>query len=114
VGNTIELLLPSAEKEFRVFMDKRNLKGISAGKFKEILRARILSKLPANALLQIELLDSTTSRGVQIADWLCGAISRYIENKRHGEKFYLVLKNNIIKEEELFKTYWNNLHKTKK
>ena len=113
VADTLNLILPSAEKEFRLFTDKRNLKGITNTEFKELLRISILPKLTTNALLQIELVDSTTVKGIQIADWLCGAVSRYLEKKTNGEKYFALLKNNIIKETELFKDYWNNLHNKK-
>lgn len=113
VADTIDLVLPSAEKEFRVFTDKRNLKGITSAEFKEMLKISIIPKLTAKALLQIELVDSTTVRGVQIADWFCGAISRYLEKKINGEEYYALLKNNIIKETELFKDHWDNLHNKK-
>ena len=43
-----------------------------------------------------------------LADWICGALARYYEEKPQGKEFYDVLKNNIIKGKELFSDYWTN------
>lgn len=69
---------------------------------RETIRRRLLPQLLAKAILQVKAVDSTTSIGVQIVDWVCGALGRYFEEKTLGQEFYNVLKNNIIQEKELF------------
>jgi len=40
---------------------------------------------------------------IQIADWIAGALARYLEKGRLGEKCFKILKENIIGEgKELF------------
>lgn len=46
VGRALEIILPIQENEFRVFLDKRPLKGISVEQFKETLRLKLLPDLP--------------------------------------------------------------------
>lgn len=106
VGETLESYLPTDEGSFRVFRDQRILKGVNLSQFNEQLRVRLLPKLPAKSVLQIQAMDSTTSPHIQVADWICGALARYYEQKPYGEKFYAVLKNNIVVEKELFSGYW--------
>lgn len=106
VGETLELYLPISELEFRVFRDQRILKGVVLSEFNDHLTARLLPKLSVKTLIQIQAMDSTTSAQIQVADWVCGALARYHEEKQSGEEFYNILKNNIVKEKELFSDYW--------
>lgn len=106
IGKTIGLLIPTADIEFRVFSDKRHLRKIPQSEFREILRLDLLPKLPAKVVLQIETIDSSTNPNIQIADWICGALYRYYNKRKNGEKFYKIIHNNIIASEELFKDYW--------
>lgn len=105
-GETLNLLLPTADLEFRVFRDRRQLKRLSQADFNAKLRLDLLPNLPAKALFQIESLDSSTYYNIQIADWICGALFRYYNKGKNGEEFFLTLKNNIINSRELFKNYW--------
>lgn len=112
VGETLELYLPVTELEVRVFRDQRLLKGITKFQFDEHLRVRLLPELPAKINLQIASVDSTTKAAIQVADWFCGALARYHENKPMGKEFYSVLSGNIVKQKELFSDYWTqNWHK---
>ena len=106
VGDTLELYLPITETEFRVFRDRRILKGVTMKDFNEHLTTQLLPQLPAKVVFQIQAMDSTSSPQIQVADWICGALARYHEGKTQGEKFYNILKNNIIQEKELFAEYW--------
>lgn len=106
IGDTLELYLPIIESEFRVFRDQRILKGVILSEFNEHLIARLLPLLPAKTLIQIQAMDSTSSPQIQVADWICGALARYHEQKPLGEDFYKILKNNIVKAKELFSHYW--------
>jgi len=74
--------------------------------FNEHLTTQLLPQLPAKVVFQIQAMDSTSSPQIQVADWICGALARYHEGKTQGEKFYNILKNNIIQEKELFAGYW--------
>lgn len=104
IGETLKMYLPVRDKEFRVFCDQRHLKGIRRPNFKAILKAQLLPQLSKDTLIQIEMIDSTTNVNIQIADWISGAIARYLEKKPLGEECFQILKNNLLKVEgkELF------------
>lgn len=102
VGELLEMYLPINESEFRVFCDKRQLKGVTTADFTRILSARLLPKLPPNPIIQIEMVDSTSSANIQIADWLTGAIGRKLGKKRLGDECAELIKNNITGLQELF------------
>lgn len=114
VSEALELVLPTVEKEFRVFLDKRPLKGISAGQFKELLRVKLLPRLSKGTLLQIETVDSATHPNIQIADWICGALFRFYNKRTNNEEYFKALKNSIIGGKELFPKYWEEVFKNKK
>ena len=114
VGETLEMYLPISDREFRIFCDKRHLKGIKRSEFKRVLEARLYSQLPSGVAIQIEMLDSAVSPNIQIADWISGALGWYLEKKRLGEECYQILKNNLLGEgKELFKDYWENKYQNK-
>ena len=63
-----------------------------------------MAKLPAKAVVQIEMVDSSTSPNIQIADWIVGALAHYKEGKENGKEYMNILKDNILGEsKELFK-----------
>ncbi len=104
IGETLEMYFPVSDHEFRVFCDRRHLTGLTRLQFTDILKARLQPQLPSNALIQIEMVDSTTNANIQIADWLAGALAWYLEKKKLGNDCYNILKNNILGEgKELFK-----------
>jgi hypothetical protein len=103
VGEILTSYLPITDNEFRVFCDRRKLSGMSEVEFKEILKARLLPGLPRNTVLQIEMVDSAAVVNIQIADWIAGALARYLEKGKLGEECFKILKGNIIGEgKELF------------
>lgn len=106
VASTLELYLPVTEQEFIVIRDQRSLKRVTLLQFNEKLKIRLLSQLPAKINLKIHAVDSTSSSLVQVADWICGALARFHENKTKGKVFYAKLKKNIVEEKELFSDYW--------
>jgi hypothetical protein len=73
-----------------------------------MIKLDLTPKLSAKSLFQIEAVDSATSPNIQIADWICGALFRYYNGLKSGERFFITLKNSIIASEELFKDYWAN------
>jgi hypothetical protein len=76
---------------------------MSETKFKEVLKARLLPALPKNVVIQIEMVDSSAVVNIQIADWIAGALARYLEKRKLGEECFKILKENIIGEgKELF------------
>jgi hypothetical protein len=104
IGDLLELYLPCTDKEFRVFCDQRHLKGLKRSEFKKILISRLLPQLSRDTIIQIEMIDSAGNKNIQIADWISGAIARYLENKKLGKDCYLAIANNILGEgRELFK-----------
>lgn len=103
VGELLDMFLPSADMDFRVFCDRRPLQGMTAVQFKENIRSRILTRLPAKAIAQVEMIDSTSSPNIQIIDWVVGAISYYKEGKKNGEKYMSIFKDSMLGEgKELF------------
>lgn len=109
IGEVIDQYMPINDRELRVFCDQRKLLGITNNKFKKILTERTLPKVPSGSIIQIEMVDSTSSHNIQIADWITGALARYLENKNLGTLCFEMLKNNIIKEgKELFGSYWDD------
>lgn len=107
-SETLNLLIPTTDLEFRVFRDERHLQKITQAKFNEIIKLNLIPGLPAKSLFQIEAIDSATNPNIQIADWICGAIFKYYNKRNEGERLFLTLKNNIINSKELFKDYWTN------
>ncbi|MFA6554382.1 MAG: DUF3800 domain-containing protein [Candidatus Paceibacterota bacterium] len=104
VGELLASYLPTDDKEFRIFCDRRRLGGMSESEFKESLRAYLLLSLSKDVVLQIEMVDSISMANVQIADWVVGALARYLEGGYFGEEFFKILQRNIIDEgRELFK-----------
>lgn len=104
IGETLEMYLPTTDKEFRVFCDQRHLKGIKRSNFKNILKAHLLPLLPTGSIVEIEMIDSKKDANIQVADWISGAIGQHLENKKLGKKCYQSIKNNLLGEgKELFK-----------
>jgi len=114
VEQALRLLLPSGDMEFRLSRDIRPLKGISQAKFNEIIKVGIAPNLSAKTIVQVEAIDSSKNANIQIADWVCGALFRYYNKGKNGERYFSVLKNSIVASEELFKDYWENFAKNKK
>ena len=108
VAKTLNLLFPTTDLEFRIFRDKRHLRRLTEKKFNEILKLDLLPKLSPKTLVQIEAVDSAGSPNIQIADWICGAVFRYYNKRRNGDRFYATIKNSIVAPDELFKDYWEN------
>ena len=76
---------------------------MTKSQFKEILKARILPNLNTKTIVQIETVDSEHNVNIQIADWISGALARYLERGKMGDEFFQSLKGNIIGEgKELF------------
>jgi len=114
VGELLDLYLPINDFEFRVFCDERHLKRLRRSKFKRDLKSRLLPNLSPKCIIQIEMIDSKKNVNIQIADWIVGALGRYLENKNLGDECFQILKNNIISEgKELFKDYWEEKNKQK-
>ena len=105
IGELLEMYLPTPDSNFYVYCDERHLKGMKKAEFRNMLKARLIPQLPQNCLSHVDMLNSCDYSNIQIADWIVGALSRYLEKKPLGEECFRILKNNIIKEEgkELFK-----------
>lgn len=103
VGEILASYLPVTDKEFRIFCDRRRLGDMSETEFKESLKTHLRPALDKNVVLQIEMVDSAAVVNIQIADWIAGALARYLEKGRLGEECFGILKRNIIgKGKELF------------
>ena len=114
IAQTLQLLSPTSDLEFRIFRDQRHLKKIPQAKFNKSLKLDLLPNLPAKALVQIETLNSASNPNIQIADWICGALFRYHNKGKNAKQYFSILKNSIIVSKELFENYWQTLYKNKK
>jgi hypothetical protein len=106
VGELLDMYLPSLDQDFRVFCDQRRLSGMTGQDFKRMIQARVTLNLPKNPIVQVETVDSISHINIQIADWISGALLRYLEKGHLGEECFSILKGNIIGEgKELFNTF---------
>lgn len=104
VAEVLEQYLPTDEKEIHIFCDKRSLRGMTRQDFESDIIAKLLPYCQPDALIQIEMIDSSSSANIQIADWISGALARYLERSRLGDECYKILKNNFLSEgKEFFK-----------
>ena len=91
----------TVEENIRVYMDRRSSN-------KEIMKdvdrylPQQLNWLISPYKLKIILERSHNSRGIQCADFICGSAYKNIE--RRDDRYYNIIKNNIILEKELFKS----------
>lgn len=104
LGQILESYFPITESAFSVRCDQRQLKGLKRKEFVDILTTRLLPIAPPNTMIDIKQIDSTTDANIQIADWIVGALAAQLNQKPLGEKYYNILKENIIGSPiELFK-----------
>jgi hypothetical protein len=103
VGELLDMYLPTQDQDFRVFCDQRRLSGMTSRDFKRMMHARVAPLISKNAVVQIETVDSAGNVNIQIADWISGALARYLEKGNLGEECFMILKENILGEgKELF------------
>lgn len=98
IGEILERYLPTDDKEIHIFCDRRSLKGMTKKQFESSIRAHLLPLCQPNAVVQVEMIDSTSNGNIQIADWISGALARYVEKGLLGEDCYKILKNNFLDE----------------
>jgi hypothetical protein len=104
VAEVLEQYVPTDEKEIHVFCDQRNLKGITKQQFISDIRAKLIPHCSPETHIQIEMIDSTSNANIQIADWISGALARYLEQGKNGDEYFKIFKNNFIgKGKEFFK-----------
>ena len=96
IGEILEKYLPTDEKEIYIFCDRRSLKGVTKKEFEARIRGHLLPLCLANTIVQVEMIDSTSNANIQIADWISGAISYYLEEDILGKEYYKILKNNFL------------------
>ncbi len=104
VEENLKIYASNASHEFRVLCDQRNLRGITRMMFYEMLTHDLISLLPSNTRIQIEMKDSTSNVNIQIADWIAGAIAAYYNNKSCGEIYFRLLQESFASSgKELFR-----------
>lgn len=102
ICEVLELYLPTDEKEIRIFCDRRSLKGMTKKEFEFAIAGHLLPLCVPGACIEVEMIDSTASPNIQIADWICGAYMRFLERRPGGDEFYKALKNSILGTKEFF------------
>lgn len=96
IAETLETYLPVDDKEIYVFCDRRSLKDMTKKQFESFIAMRLLPYCSPGTLIKVQMVDSVSNVNIQIADWISGAISRYLENKEKGEEYFKILKNNLL------------------
>ncbi|MEI6553145.1 MAG: DUF3800 domain-containing protein [bacterium] len=96
ITETLEMYLPTDEKEIYIFCDQRSLKDMTKGEFESHITGKLLPLCSAETMIQVHMIDSTSNTNVQIADWISGAIFRYLEEGNGGEEYFKILKNNFL------------------
>lgn len=96
IGEILEKYVPTDDKNLYIFCDKRSLKGMTKKQFESAIAGKLLPLCVSGTTVQVEMVDSTTNANIQIADWISGALARYLENGPLGEDFYKILKNNLL------------------
>lgn len=100
IGRLLELCPLAESQEVYLFLDSRNLKGLTRREFDMDLRKRLLPQLRKGARLEIQHIDSTTNVNIQVADFLCGAVFQKYE--RGNLEYYTLIADRISAEEKLF------------
>lgn len=75
---------------------------MSKSEFETHIASRLLPLCIAGTMIQVRMIDSTSNVNMQIADWISGAISRYLENGKNGEDYFKILKNNFLEKGKEF------------
>lgn len=96
IGEILEKYVPTDDKNLHILCDKRSLKGMTKKQFESAIAGKLLPLCSPGTTVRVEMIDSTTNANIQIADWISGALARYLENRPLGEDFYKILKNNLL------------------
>ncbi|MFA4844982.1 MAG: DUF3800 domain-containing protein [Patescibacteria group bacterium] len=93
---------PTDDKQIYIFCDRRSLKGMTKKEFESAVLTHLIPLCTPDTLIQVDMVDSTTNPNIQIADWISGAFSHYLEKKPGGDEYHKALKNSIIGAKEFF------------
>ncbi len=96
VAEVLKQYFPTDDNEIYIFCDQRSLKGMSKHQFESKIASIILPLCTLGTLVKVEMIDSVTNLNIQIADWISGALARFLEKGVLGEDCYTVLKSRII------------------
>jgi len=96
IAEVLEQYLPTDEKEIHVLCDQRSLKDMTKKEFESFIIARLLPYCSPDVSIRVQMIDSVSNVNIQIADWISGAIARYLEKRENGEQYFKILKNNFL------------------
>lgn len=102
ITETLETYLPTDEKEIYIFCDQRSLKDMSKSEFESYIAGRLLPFCTTGTIIRVQMIDSNSNVNIQIADWISGAISRYLESGKNGDEYFKILKNNFLEKGKEF------------
>lgn len=102
ISDILETYLPTDEKEIHIFCDQRSLKNMTKKEFEQYVAGRLLPLCSPGTLIDVHMVDSTSNANMQIADWIAGAIARYLEKGKNGEDYFKILKNNFLNDGKEF------------
>jgi len=98
ISEILKEYLPTDDKEIYIFCDKRSLKGIKKKEFESIISNQLAPLCSSDSIIKVKMIDSTENANIQIADWISGALYRYLEKRSLGDEYYKILKNNFLDE----------------
>lgn len=103
VKSLIDLFLPTDNSEIHIFCDQRRLQGMTSSAFIEKTKNHLIDMVYSKTKIQVDILDSTNSSNIQIADWIAGAVWKYKESKEGAQKYFDILSlSKLFKGKEIF------------
>lgn len=96
IAETLETYLPVDDKEIYIFCDQRSLKNMTKKAFESFIAARLLPLCSPETFIKVQMIDSASNANIQIADWISGAINRYLEKGKNGNEYFKILNNNFL------------------
>ncbi len=89
------------EPAVHMFLDRRKLKGLTREEFDRTLLAQLTQRFGSGVRFIIQHVDSTTSKAIQVADYVCWAVFRRYQ--RGDSSWYRPLRSKVKLTLRLFK-----------
>ncbi len=98
----LEQYFPVNSGSLSIYCDARSLSKMSKKDFNYYISTHLQNLTHKNMKIDVQMIDSTSNINIQIADWLCGAMFKTLEQNALGHEYYNLLKNCIKKEIKFF------------
>ncbi len=73
--------------EIYIYCDERSLKGIKKSEFELNVLEKVSKYCKNKVRIKIQMINSLSNPNIQIADWISGGISSFLEQKTHGKEY---------------------------